>query len=162
MEAKPIPEFEEYSITKDGIVYNASGGIRRPSLTQNGAVKITLYRDGVPYTKSLSLLVAKTWLWNDHDPEIFNTPIHLDNDIRNVHVDNLKWRPRWFAVKYAKQYWNEEFRFSRTKIMDMDTGEIYVGFLQPCQRYGLLYLDVMKSCVQGTNVFPTWKDFRFA
>lgn len=161
-DTKIIEEFPDYAIARDGTVYTISHGRpRRPSKTQQGAVKITLYRDGVPYTKSLALLVAKAWLYNDHDPEIFDTPIHLDNDPANNHVDNLAWRPRWFAVKYQQQYWNEEFRYSRTRIENIHTGEVFESIMDVCQAHGLLFVDVFKSCTKGTPVFPSWKIFGF-
>lgn len=161
-ELKEIDGFPEYGIDVSGnVVTFNSGLLRKRSLTQEGAVKITLFRDGRPYTKSLSLLVARAWLYNDYDPDIFDTPIHLDNDLTNVYVDNLRWRPRWFAVKYQRQYWNEEYRFATTKIKDRNTGEEYKGFMEVCQKYGLLYMDVIASCTRGTEVFPTWKSFEF-
>lgn len=160
--AVQVEDFPDYLIEKDGTVYTARNGMpRRPSVNQNGLVKITLYRDGQPHTKSLALLVAKAHLWNDRDPEIFDTPIHLDNDPSNNHVDNLAWRPRWFAVKYQKQYWNENYRFSKVRVVEVETGEVYDSIMQVCQRYGVLFIDVMNSCLQGTAVFPTWKTFRF-
>lgn len=162
-DAKPIEGFEDYLISKDGSVYTVETGLkRRPSLTQRGASKITLFRDGQAYTKSVALLVAKAWLYNDHDPEIFDTPIHLDNDSTNNHVDNLAWRPRWFAIKYQRQYWNTEYRFAKTRVEDVNTGEVYENLIDPCQRYGFLYMDILKSCTDASYVFPSWKRFSFA
>lgn len=161
-EAKPIEGFPEYVVDKEGIVYTLASGLKRkPSRTQEGSVKITLYRDGRAYTKSLSLLVARAWVYNDHDPEIFDTPIHLDNDLENNNAENLAWRPRWFAVKYQRQYWNEEYRYARTRVIDAKTGETFDSLLEVCQRYGFLYLDVIRSCTKGEEVFPSWKEFRF-
>lgn len=161
-DTKPIEDFPGYVVSKAGHVYTERNGMRlRPSTTQDGAYKVTMYQDGRPKTRSLALLVAKAWLYNDRDPEIFDTPIHLDNDLSNNHVDNLAWRPRWFAVKYQRQYWNEEFRYATTRIQDMSTGREYKGFIDPCQEFGLLYMDVIKSCTAGTDVFPTWKKFCF-
>lgn len=162
MDAKVLEEFPDYVIEKDGSIYNSSNGLRRkPSRTRSGAMKITLYKNGVPYTRSLPLLVAQTYLYNDHDPDVFDTPIHLDNDLSNNHVDNLKWRPRWFAVKYQQQYWNENYRYSEIRVQDVGTGEVYDSVMGPCQRHGLLFVDVMKSCMNGDTVFPTWKKFQF-
>lgn len=157
-----IEGFPDYVVREDGTVYNVrSGRQRKSSITQNGATKITLYKNGRPYTKSLALIVARAHLYNDHDPEIFDTPIHLDNDLGNNHVDNLAWRPRWFAKKYQAQYWNLEYRYSKVKIEDPQTGEIYTGVIEVCQKYGLLFHDVIESCVKGKSVFPTWKTFIF-
>ena len=158
--AVPIEDFPEYSITKEGRIYTRRNGLeRRASMTREGAVKITLYYGGVPYTRSLPLLVAKAFLWNDHNPEIFDTPIHLDNDLSHNHVDNLAWRPRWFAVKYQKQYWNPEFRNATTMIEDTQTGRLYDSYIEPCQQFGILYMDVIQSCLRGGEVFPTRKRF---
>lgn len=161
-DAKPIDGFPEYVITKDGTVYTLASGLKRkPSMTQEGALKITLYRDGRAYTKSLSLLVANAWLYNDFDPDIFDTPIHLDNDLQNNHVDNLAWRPRWFAVKYQRQYWNEEFRYSKVRVEELTSGTAYESLLDVCQAFGYLYVDVLRSCTRHESVFPTWREFRF-
>ncbi len=160
--AKVIEDFPDYLVTRDGSIYNAvTGHQRKPSLTREGAAKITLFRDGRGYTKSLSLLVAKAWLYNDHNPDLFDTPIHLDNDRTNNHVDNLAWRPRWFAVKYQRQYWNKEYRYAKTMVEDVKTGELYETLLEVCQKYGFLYIDVLRSCTRGETVFPSWKTFRF-
>jgi len=161
-ETRVIPDFPEYGVAKTGVVYNLSTEkVRKPSLTREGAAKITLFRGGKPYTRSLPKIVADVWLWNDFDPQIFDTPIHLDNDLSNNHVDNLAWRPRWFAVKYQRQYWNEEYRYSKTVVEDIKTGEIYKSIMDACQKYGYLYLDVLKSCTKGDEVYPTWRKFRF-
>ncbi len=162
MEWKEVDGFPNYVVNREGQVQNIhTQQHRKASKTQEGAVKITLFKDGLPYTRSLALLVAKAHLYNDRDPAIFDTPIHLDNDPRNNHVDNLAWRPRWFAVKYQQQYWKTNYRHATTRIQDIQTDEVYEGFVGVCQRYGFLYMDVLNSCLRGTTVFPTWKEFRF-
>lgn len=161
-ELKLLQEFPEYGVSRDGSVYNLATGYKlNPSRTRAGAVKVTISKDGRPHTRSLPLLVAQEWVYNDRDPEIFDTPIHLDNDITNNHADNLAWRPRWFAMKYQRQYWNESFRFNKTMVEDVQTGDVYDSIMQPCQRYGLLFMDVFDSCMKGTEVFPTRKIFSF-
>lgn len=158
----PIEEFPDYLVSEEGEVFTAWKKRRiRPSLTRDGAVKITLYKDGEPCTRSLARLVAKAHLYNDHDPDVFDTPIHLDNDLRNNHVNNLMWRPRWFATKYQHQYWNENYRTSKVAVVDEQREEVYGSVMDVCQKFGLLFIDVLESCNTGTFVFPTWKTFRF-
>lgn len=164
MDTKPISEFPGYYISEGGVVFTERQGtlrVARPSRTQRGSVKVTLYKDCRPYTKSLALLVARAWVWNDHDPDLFNTPIHLDNDPTNNHASNLVWRPRWFATKYARQYWATEYRHSTTRVMDVKTGEEY-GLMEVCQKYGFLYIHVLNSCTTGEKVFPSFKIYTFA
>lgn len=161
-ELKTIKEFPDYGVAKNGSVYNiANQKVRRVSYTREGAVKITLFRDQKPHTRSLTKIVADTWLYNDFDPEIFDTAIHLDNDLSNNHVDNLVWRPRWFAVKYQKQYWNEEYRYSKVRVQDVKSVKIYQTMMEACQTHGYLYIDVLRSCTKGDEVYPTWRQFRF-
>jgi hypothetical protein len=158
-----IEGFPDYVVGNDGRVLSVrSGRTIRPSITQRGVAKITLSHRGVAYTKSLARIVAKAHLYNDFNPEIFDTPIHLDNDPKNNHVDNLAWRPKWFAVKYHRQYWNLEFRTATVRVEDTTTGEVYGSIMEPCQMFGLLFIDVLNSCTRGTYVFPTWKVFNFA
>lgn len=158
---KEIEGFPGYSVSDDGQVINEYGRPIKPSITQRGASKVTLYRGGVAFTKSLSLIVAKEHVYNDWDPEIFDTPIHLDNDLQNNRAENLAWRPRWFAIKYQKQYWQENYRTAKTPIEEVDTGEYFEGFVEPCQKYGVLWVDVFKSCTTGIHVFPRGNVFRF-
>lgn len=163
MDWVPVEGFPNYVVHKDGTIKQVhTEHIRRPSRTRAGASKITLFRDGVPATRSHALIVAKAHLYNDFDPEIFDTPIHLDNDPTNNHVENLMWRPRWFAVKYQQQYWNPEFRHAKTRVEDTQTDVVYDTLVEPCQTFGLLYIDILNSCTRGTYVFPTWKIFRFS
>lgn len=162
MQSKPIEGFADYVVGEDGTVYNTRRNVKvRPSKTQRGATKVTLYRDGRPYTKSLALLVAQAHLWNDFDPELFNTPIHLDNDSDNNCVENLAWRPRWFAVKYSRQYWMTDYRYNKSMIQEVTTGIVYKGAMEVCQKYGVLFVDVVRSCTHNTTVFPQFKQFRF-
>lgn len=161
---KEIYDFPGYSVARNGSVYNTNylvPRVIRPSLTRQGAVKVTLYKDGQPKTRSLAKIVAEHWLYNDHDPNIFDTPIHLDNNQQNNHVDNLAWRPRWFAVKYQQQYWNLEFRNSKTPVVDVQKEEVWPSIMAVCQAYGILFTDVFASCTRGDVVFPTRKIFRF-
>lgn len=163
MDWQVIEEFPMYMVHRDGTIKHADTEyVRRPSSTQEGASKITLFKHGRPYTRSHALIVAKAHLYNDHDPEIFDTPIHLDNDPMNNHVDNLMWRPRWFAVKYQRQYWNTEFRYAKLRVEDLQTNVVYDSLVEPCQTFGLLYIDILNSCNRGTYVFPTWKTFQYS
>lgn len=160
MEWVEIEGFPMYVVNREGQIKNIrTHQNRHASRTQQGHEKVTLFCDGLPYTRSVALIVAKAFLWNDFNPEIFDTPIHLDNDPTNNHVDNLMWRPRWFALKYTKQYWNLEFRHATPKIQDVTTGIAYGSYIEPCQTFGLLYMDIIQSCTRGIEVFPTRKVF---
>jgi hypothetical protein len=87
---KEIPNYNNYLITEDGIVYSK---IRKRNLkpTKNniGYTQYYLKRDD---NKSRWMkahrLVALTYISN---PNKYPIVMHLDNDITNNHKDNLKW-----------------------------------------------------------------------
>jgi len=130
----------------------------RPSRNQLGHAKVTLNREGRQHTRSVAQLVAQTFI--PRPKEHFDTPIHLDGDLMNCQVENLMWRPRWFAIKFHKQFQLEAFHEDRGHRVDLDSGEEFHCIKDICTRYGLYYYDVVKSCVEGTFVFPTWQEFR--
>lgn len=156
---KPIREFPEYSVSNFGeIRSNKSGRIMSLSPNQFGVVQVGLMKDGIQYHRSVPLLVAKEFL--PIKPGPFDTPINLDGDRTNNHVDNLVWRPRWFAIKY-----NRQFRFPypdriNTPIVDKKTGEVTNNSILCAVRYGLLEEEIVISILTRTYVWPTYQEFR--
>lgn len=154
-----IPYFENYSVSNYGRIKSDKTD-RIMALTENqyGVVCVGMMRDGLQYHRSVPLLVAKAFL--EQPFEAFDTPINLDGDRHNNHVDNLAWRPRWFAIKYNRQF-REPYRFSiPNKIEDIKTGEISENSFECAKRYGLLEQDLVLSIFNRTYVWPTYQEFR--
>lgn len=156
---KAIDRFPEYSVSNYGnIRSNKSGRLLSTSPNQFGVVQVGLMKDGVQYHRSVPLLVAKAFL--PIKPGPFDTPINLDGDRLNNHVDNLVWRPRWFAIKY-----NRQFRFPyhdriNKPIVDKKTGEVSLNSIECAMRYGLLEEEIVISILTRTYVWPTYQEFR--
>ena len=154
-----IPGFENYSVSNHGRVKSEKSG-RIMALVENqyGVVNVGMMRDGEQYHRSVPLLVAKAFL--EVPFEAFDTPINLDGDRHNNHVDNLAWRPRWFAIRYNRQF-REPYQFSiPNRIEDINTGEISENSLDCAMRYGLLEQDLVLSIFNRTYVWPTYQEFR--
>ncbi len=155
-EGKKIEDFPEYIVTEYGEVFNAKTEREiQVARTGQGTAKVTLYRDGRPFTRALGLIVAKAYVWNDFDPDIFDTPIHLNHEPLDNRAVNLRWRPRWFAIKYAKQYWFENYHNHRRDIYDPSDGEVLPGVRWICEKHGVLWFDVLMSLEKGETVFPS-------
>jgi hypothetical protein len=156
---KDILDFSEYSVSNFGRVRsNKSGRILSTSPNQFGVVQVGLMKNGVQYHRSVPLLVAKAFL--PIHPGPFDTPINLDGDRLNNHVDNLVWRPRWFAIKY-----NRQFRFPYPErinrpIVDKKTGEVSSNSIECACRYGLLEEEIVLSILTRTYVWPTYQEFQ--
>lgn len=154
----PIEFFPDYSV-------NPFGQVRKDSTKRLLKVRYNQY--GVPYVglmrewrqciRSLPRLVAKAFL-----PEpnaIFDTPIQLDGDRTNCCVDNLMWRPRWYAVLYNRQF-DERYDnpiYAPVKA-DNDT-EVFPDSFEAACRYGLLEREVVLSILNHTPAWPTYQQF---
>src|SRR3954451_14748855 len=100
---RPIDGFPGYSINPLGqVVRDSTGRLLVPRYNQYGVPYVGLMREWQQCSRSLPRLVARTFL--SPPSEIFDTPIQLDGDPANCRVDNLMWRPRWYAVLYKRQF----------------------------------------------------------
>lgn len=157
-----VEEFPGYSVSDKGRVRNDRSG-RILVLTQNqyGVVKVGMSKDGKQHARSVALLVAQHHLEQPPDSLVFDTPINLDGDRFNNRVENLMWRPRWFAIKYHQQFTKEGARKGfKTPVQVLSTGEIYPDSMAAATRFGILAEDTVKSVMHNTYVFPTFQKFK--
>lgn len=153
-----ISGFPEYKISSYGQIINLDNGKAiRHSHTAQGARKVGLSLGGVQYTRSVKVLVAEAFV--SGRSEDFDTPIQLDGNQDNVWANNLMWRPRWFAWKYARQFHNiDDFR-DRGRILDIESGEVYHDIVELVTTQGLLLTDVWRSIRSKKPIFPTGQVF---
>ena len=155
---EPIEFFEDYSVSNFGRVRtDKSGRILALNENQFGLLQVGLMSDGVQFHRSVPLLVAKAFL-----PEVggaFDTPINLDGDRHNNHVENLAWRPRWFAIRYNQQFRHPYENPIKAPVVDLKTGEVSKNSFDCAKRYGLLESDLVLSILNRTYVWPTYQEF---
>jgi len=156
---KELDSFPGYSVSTFGrIRSDRFERILALNQNQSGLVQVGMVRDGIQCHRSVPLLVAKAFMPRHTKP--FDTPINLDGDRWNNHLENLRWRPRWFAQKYHRQF---VFPFERTfdfPIIDIETEEIFDNSFECARKYGLLEEDVVKSVMdEAYYVWPTHQQF---
>lgn len=156
---KRIRDFPKYSVSDHGRIRSEkTGRIMALSQNQYGVVCVGLMRDGQQYHRSVPKLVAEAFVPHPRGP--FDTPINLNGDRWNNHVDNLMWRPRWFAVLYNRQF-SYRYEYPITKpIQDIKTGEVYEHSGICAITNGLLEKDVVLSILNRTYAWPTYQEFR--
>lgn len=153
-----IEGFPMYMISNLGEVRNIkTGRLLHITKSSRGGSKVGLVFDGVQYSRSVRTLVADAFLPDKTD--IFNTAINRDGDKTNNHISNLVWRPRWFAVKYARQFVVDYANADRGPIQDVESGLVYFTVREAAIENGLLFKEVFGSCLSGESVFPTWQTF---
>lgn len=164
MEWRQIEEFPRYSVNELGQVRNDDTG-RTLALQRNqrGAVYVglVLSPDYPQYKRSVALLVAEAFK-GPPEPETFNTVIHLDGNFSNCCIDNLMWRPRWFAIKYHQQFRpfdTTPHPVIASRVQDRKTGVIYRNSMEAATTCGLLDKEILTSWLKHTYVWPTYQEF---
>lgn len=156
---KEIAGFPDYAVSNYGRIRSyKTDRILALSENQFGVLNVGLMRDGQQYHRSVPLLVAKAFIPHPAGP--FDTPINLNGDRRDNRVENLTWRPRWFAVKYNRQFRHPPEQRLQGPIEDVKTGEISNGSYDCATRYGLLEDEVVFSIMHRTYVWPTYQEFQ--
>ena len=157
-----IDGFPGYVVNPLGQVQNEhTGRILRPQRNQFDVAFVGLIdEEGHQKQRSIALLVASAFI--PQDLESFNTPINLDGDRQHCSVDNLMWRPRWFAIQYHQQFKRRYPYPIDTPIRDLGTDEIYADSGHVFTTFGLLERDLVTAIELRTYVWPTYQTFDLA
>ena len=113
-EYKPIPEFENYGISKDGVIIN----LKRQKELKYFVDKDGYYRVGFcinnrKYNRFVHRLVAITYIDNPNNLPIVD---HIDGNRTNNSVENLRWTTYSGNSRNTKQN-------RKIKIINENTGE---------------------------------------
>jgi hypothetical protein len=138
------------SLHTNAILSVSRQGEARPS------VALTI-RNQTQVRRGLALLILSTFLPSPR-PD-FTTPIHLDGDLMNCRVNNLAWRPRWFAMQHTQQFTQDHGETGAVR--NITTGVVYENVWAVVFTFGVLYNDVVKSIVNKTYVFPIMQCFEW-
>lgn len=153
-----IPEFPDYEISNLGRVGNIRRGhIMQTSLTNFGHVKITLkseYSDA-RFTRSVATLVAEAFVDKPESNQVCDHVIILDGDFSNIVVDNLAWRPKWFAWKYTHQLKTHQPIYYHNLIVHNKTiDRYYDSVVDAGMMEGMLFDDIWRSTYTAAKLFP--------
>lgn len=155
-----IEDAPGYAVSDMGRVQNSrTGRILSLSRTSRGGNKVGLVVDGEQVPKIVKNLVAEHFVPGRTD--IFDTAIHMDGNPYNDDASNLVWRPRWFALKYARQFKDAYANAGRGPIRNIERDVLYENVYDASVANGLLFRDVFSSCLDGEPVFPDWETFEW-
>lgn len=155
-----ILEFPNYLVSSRGEVVNEdTGRYMTLLLNQRGIVHVGLTKGKIQHKRSVSVLVATAFL-PPPPTEAFDTPINLDGERIHNNVENLAWRPRWFARKYFIQFRQTEVPSIVTPIEERKTHECFDTSWDAATTFGLLDREIYIATIQQTYVWPTYQQFR--
>jgi len=156
-----IADFPEYAVSTEGqIRNNSTGRIMKTSSNQYDVLMVGLMRDGVQHKRSVPLLVLNAF--TEKPNENFDTPINLNGHRTDNRLDNLVWRPRWYAVLYNRQFAEPYEHPIVTPIRDPESGMIFPNSFSVATHYGLLEKDIVLSILNRTVVWITYQRFELA
>lgn len=154
-------DFPGYAVSDQGQIRNElTGRILRQTPNQSGLHKVAITSsENFRVTISVALMVAKVFVpIEPHLRDRFDTPINVNGDRSDNRVDNLMWRPRWFAIMYHQQFHNNR-RGVKVPIIDIKTGERFENSWEAAIKYGLLDREIAHAIHNKTYLFPTGQIF---
>lgn len=155
----PLLDYPLYEASNQGRIRNVdSGHVLAVSRQGDNRACVALMFGRTQVRRTLALLICKTFLPPPPRAD-FTTPIHFDGDLMNCSVQNLAWRPRWFALQYTMQFGKNLGQTGAVR--DIGTRIIYDDVWDVVLNFGVLYNDVVKSIVNKTYVFPVMNCFEW-
>lgn len=161
---REILEFPGYSVSNTGLVRNDDFGkdhlvrLMTQHVNQRGIVNVSFNRRGRQYKRSVTVLVATAFIMTAR-PLAFDTPINLDGDRLNNRVENLLWRPRWYATEYFQQFRYHPLGINHL-VQEFKTGEVFRNSWEAALAFGLLDREIVRSILERTYAVPTFQRFR--
>jgi hypothetical protein len=160
--------YPDYVMDEEGLIFSREKLVQiKYGLNNHGVVKVNLLRDdGKRTSVPVANLVARVFIDNPN-PEINDSVIHMDGNRKNLHPANLRWRPRWFAIEYHKQF--DDFIDEDLPVIEVETGRVFGSAMSACIYYGLLYSQLMDSIISNDpdyngikfTTYPTLTNWRF-
>lgn len=157
----PVEGFEGYSVNPLGqIRHDYSKRILGVRFNQFGVPYVGLMRNGRQCIRSLPRLVADAFI--ERPNAIFDTPIQKDGNLENCRADNLTWRPRWYAVKYKRQFDVPYHHPIRSSIRVLEDDIVFRNSFEAACYYGVLEKEIVESVLNRTYAWPSYKFFELA
>lgn len=149
-----LVDYPDYMINRSGEIFNIrTQRYMRRSMTMQGNAKIGLMSPRGRKTLSVARLVAQTFI--PQPSPICDAVIVLNGDMNDLRVENLAWRPDWFAWKYTRQLREPAPNYcTHLKIRDALTWEEFENIVHAATTHGLLFMDVWRSTYTGSPVYP--------
>jgi hypothetical protein len=151
-----IPDFPTYVVSNYGRVFNQMTHrelILTPTLQGDPTVGLMYDPERRQHRRSVKVLVARAFVHGE--TEIFNTPIQLNGDKWDLRASNIRWRPRWFAWKYTRQFTETYPWFFSGPVLDIYNRIEYETIFEAAITNGNLCGDILRSTSHEIRVFPT-------
>lgn len=157
---REIAAFPQYLVSNHGNVQNQkTGTILKPTKNNRGHAKVHLMGYGRAHTRQVNHLVALTFLPKP-PREDFISVIHLNGNFMDCVADNLMWRPRFFVVRYHRQFDTPMWKRVKVPLIEINEKKEYKSAQQAAMENGLVLTELLSAAYNKTFVWPTYQHFR--
>lgn len=141
--AIPIRGFPNYTITRNGEVFNKNGLQLKPSESNNGYLRVSLSNDKVKHKRFLvHRLVAEAFIPNPKNLPQVN---HIDKNKHNNSVENLEWCTPLENLNHSRVI-EKASEAKLTKVKCVTTGKVYDSFKEIEETLGLSHSNLVACC----------------
>ena len=152
-----IKGFENYSITKNGDIYNYKlQRFIKHSKQSKGYLSVSLYKDKNDYQKLLHRLIAEAFIPNPKNLPQVN---HINGIKTDNRIENLEWCT---AKQNTRHAWDNGLRTSKGAIfnylnskivLNLNTGVYYESMAEISKLYNINYQTLVKRIRKGKQGF---------
>ncbi len=144
--------FPNYIASNKGMILNdKTSRVMRTSFTASGTMKVGLTDvNGNRLTVSVAHIIAACFL-----PDMVegDNVINMDGNRSNNSVDNLAWRPSWFAKKYHRDL-RDPRPYYNGPIEETTCGMCFENTREAAVVFGVLERDIFHSLLNDNTVWP--------
>lgn len=155
-----VEEFPGYSVNPLGQVRkDSTGRLLHTRVNQFGVPYVGLMRGWKQHVRSLPRLVARAFIPKPYIVDTQIAPINLNGDRTDCRVENLMWRPLWYAVHYNNQFEDRYSNPINLPVRDVETRLEFPDSMAAATHFGLLEREVVLSILNRTYALPTYQKF---
>lgn len=149
---RPIPGYEQYSVTENGQVYSSKcNRYLRPKTDKYGYKAVSLSKNGKPKHFTVHSLVAMVFV-----PNPYGYP--CVNHINELKTDNRSSNLEWCTIEHNDNHGSRNTRISKTKskkpvVRTLITGEqqVFLGVKDAFRKTGIAHSQVSRYCRDSNN-----------
>jgi hypothetical protein len=143
LDPKLIEGFPNYKVTYDGKVYNNKGQMLKPSLSNNGYLRISLSNDTDKHKRFLvHRLVAQAFIPN---PKGYPQVNHINEQKTDNRVDNLEWCTPLDNLQHSHVI-DKASVAKYTKVHCDTTDEDFDSIKEASEKYHLNHANIVSCC----------------
>ena len=139
---KPIKNYENYKINRNGVVVNSNFKIIKPEISNNGYLRVSLCKKQIHKKLSIHRLVAQAFIPNPNNLTQVN---HKDENKKNNNVENLEWCTPLYNLSYSNII-KKGNKAHNKKIRCITTNEIFDSIKKAEVKYKLHHSNIVACC----------------